>query len=74
MAGKTKVPKKYRRLPASAFALSKGHYPINTPKRARSALARISANGTPAQKTKVRRAVKRKYPKMQVSGLKKGAK
>lgn len=70
-AKKSTVPKKYRRLPASAFALSKGHYPINTKKRARSALARISANGTPVQRTKVRAAVHRKYPKMTVSGLKK---
>lgn len=63
------VPKKYRSLPASAFALGRGRYPINTPKRARSALTRIAQHGTPAQQVKVRRAVKRRYPSIQVSGL-----
>lgn len=71
MTAKTATPKKYRGISASNFALGKGRYPINTPGRARSALARISANGTPAQKTTVRRAVKAKYPKMQVLGLRK---
>lgn len=67
----TKTPKRYQRIPARDFALSKGHYPINTPGRARSALARIAANGTPAQQQKVRRAVHRKYPNMAVSGIRK---
>lgn len=57
-----------------SFALGKGKYPINTKKRARSALSRISAHGTPAQKAKVRRAVKRKFPSIKVSGLKKARK
>jgi hypothetical protein len=58
------VPKKYRKLPATSFALGDGRYPINTPKRARSALSRIAQNGTPAQQKTVRAAVKRRYPKI----------
>jgi hypothetical protein len=61
---KTPVPKKYRKVPAGDFALGKGHYPINTPKRARNALSRVAQNGTPADQKKVRAAVKRKYPKI----------
>lgn len=72
---KAKKAKAKSRYPGvKSFALGKGHYPINTKKRARNALSRISQHGTPAQKTKVRRAVKRKYPSIKVSGLKKGRK
>jgi len=65
-----------RRLSRKQFALPpspeekrrgiKGRYPIDTIERARNALARVSAYGTPEEKAKVRRAVYRKYP-----GLKK---
>lgn len=37
-------------------------YPINTRKRGANALSRVEQNGTPAEKSKVRAAVKRKYP------------
>lgn len=56
--------------PAGSYALPKGGpggaaaYPIDTPGRAVSALARVKANGTPAQQAKVRAAVKAKYPDM----------
>ena len=72
MAAKKKPKAKSRYPGVKSFALGKGHYPINNKKRARSALSRIAAHGTPAQKTKVRRAVKRKFPSIKVSGLKKG--
>lgn len=72
MVAKKKVKGRYPGV--KSFALGKGKYPINTKKRARSALSRIAAHGTPAQKTRVRRAVKRKYPSIKVSGLKKGKK
>jgi hypothetical protein len=62
------VPKKYRKLPASDFALGDGRYPINTPKRARSALSRIVGNGTPAQQVTVQTAVRKRYPSIAVGG------
>lgn len=55
-------------LPASAFALPGRRYPIDTPERARSALARVEANGTPEEKHRVRAAVRRRYPGMSLSG------
>lgn len=54
--------------PAGSYALPGGGpggadaYPINTKARGANALSRVSANGTPAEKAKVRAAVKRKYP------------
>lgn len=52
-----------KRLPRSKFALPKKRkYPLDTKKRARNALARVSQHGTPAQKRTVRAAVRRKYP------------
>lgn len=58
-------------LPASKFALPGARaYPIDTPGRARDALSRVSANGTPAQQMQVRKAVAKAYPSIQVSGLK----
>ena len=64
------VPAKYRGLPSSDFALGDGRYPINTPKRARSALSRIAANGTPAQQATVKAKVAKKYPSIKVAGKK----
>jgi len=69
-AKKTAVPKKYRNVPAGDFALGKGKYPVNTPKRARSALSRIAQNGTPAQQKTVQAAVRKKYPSIAVNGRK----
>jgi len=66
MASRRKSPKmtakRRKSLPKSKFALPGRRYPIDTPGRARSALSRVSQHGTPAEKAKVRRAVKRRYP------------
>jgi hypothetical protein len=61
------VPKKYRNLPASDFALGNGRYPINSKKRADNALSRIAQNGTPAQQKTVRAKVARKYPSIKIA-------
>lgn len=68
------VPKKYRGLKPSDFALGAGRYPINTPGRARNALARVAQNGTPAQQATVRAKVARKYPGIAVAGKKRKGK
>lgn len=63
-----KKPAPNTEAPAGSYALPGGGpggadaYPINTRKRGANALSRVSANGTPAEKAKVRAAVKRKYP------------
>lgn len=49
-------------LPEKDFALPGRRYPINDASHARNALARVSQHGTPAEKSKVRAAVRRKYP------------
>lgn len=55
--------KKRKALPKKSFAVpAKRAYPINDANHARNALARVSQHGTPAEKAKVRAAVKRKYP------------
>lgn len=51
-------------LPKGAFALPGGRYPIEDRSHAQNALARVAQHGTPAEKAKVRAAVKRKYPTM----------
>ena len=57
-----------KRMKSKSFAIpSKRKYPIHTANHARNALARVSQHGTPAEKTKVRRAVKRKYPSINVT-------
>jgi hypothetical protein len=56
-----------KKLPASAFALSGGRYPIHDEAHARNALARVSQHGTPEEQKKVRAAVKRRYPNIDVS-------
>lgn len=48
-----------------------GNYPIDTPKRARNALSRVSQHGTPAEKASVRSRVKKAYPSIEVSKPKK---
>ncbi len=53
-------------LPESDFALPGRHYPIDTPERARSALARVEANGNVEEIHQVRESVKRRYPEMEV--------
>lgn len=44
------------------FALPGRRYPIENASHARNALSRVSGNGTPEEKAKVRAAVHRKYP------------
>jgi len=47
------------------FALpAQRKYPIHTLNHARNALARVAQHGTPAQKSRVRRAVYRKWPSL----------
>jgi hypothetical protein len=63
-----------RKLPSKDFALpgkgkgpegkGSGSYPIPDRGHARAALSRVSANGTPAEKSEVRRKVAAKYPSM----------
>lgn len=62
-------------LPKKDFALpgkregGKGGYPVPDKSHARDALARVSANGTPAQKKAVRAKVHQKFPSMSIGGL-----
>ena len=54
--------------PAGSYALPGGGpggadaYPVQDKAHAANALSRVAANGTPAEKKKVRAAVKKKYP------------
>lgn len=55
--------KRRNALPKKSFAVpGKRAYPIQDKAHARDALARVAANGTPAEKAQVRAAVKKKYP------------
>lgn len=54
-------------LPSGDFALPGRRYPIDTPARARAALSRVEQFGSPEEKSRVRAAVHRKYPDMDVS-------
>ena len=57
------------KLKTSDFALPKDRaYPIHDEAHARDALSRVAQNGTPAERAKVRAAVKRRYPKIDVDG------
>ena len=50
-------------IPDKAFAEpDKRKYPIENEAHARNALSRVSQFGTPEEKSKVKRAVKKKYP------------
>ena len=49
-------------IPTQNFALPGRRYPIEDKSHARNALSRVSGNGNPAEKAKVRAAVHRKYP------------
>lgn len=59
--------KKRNSLDDSDFAMPGRKYPIDTPERARSALARVEQFGSDSDKSKVLAAVKKKYPDMKVS-------
>ena len=59
--------KQRRRLPDSAFAIPERRaYPIHDIEHARNALARVAQHGTPEEKRRVRRAVKRRFPSIDV--------
>lgn len=49
-------------IPAKSFALPGRRYPIEDAAHARNALSRVAQNGTPAEKAKVRAAVRNRYP------------
>jgi hypothetical protein len=50
-------------IPTKDFAEpDKRKYPIENEAHARNALSRVSRSGTPTEKAKVKRAVKKKYP------------
>jgi hypothetical protein len=67
--------KQRNKLKKSSFAVpGKRAYPINDAAHARNALARVAQHGTPAEKARVRAAVKKKFPNIDVSGKKKKAK
>lgn len=64
--------KRRAKLKRSSFALpGKRAYPIHDAAHARNALARVARHGTAAQKRTVRKAVKRRYPSIKVSGVRK---
>jgi len=67
---RSELPTKDFGVPSKAKTASakkqSGNYPIDTPGRARSALSRVSANGTPAEKAQVRSRVAKKYPSIDV--------
>lgn len=56
------------RLAESSFALPGRRYPINDANHARNALARVAQHGTPEEQSRVRAAVRHKYPGIDVSG------
>jgi hypothetical protein len=51
-----------KKIPSSSFALGGRRYPIENASHARNALARVAQHGTPAEKARVRAAVRRKFP------------
>ena len=65
----TKLTTKTRKkIPSGKFALPGRRYPIEDKAHARNALARVSQDGTPAEKATVRRKVRRAYPKLKQEG------
>ena len=51
-----------KKIPTSEFALLGRRYPIEDKAHARNALARVSQDGTPAEKATVRRKIGRLFP------------
>jgi hypothetical protein len=51
-----------KHIAAKNFALPGRRYPIEDASHARNALARVSQYGTPSEKSRVRGAVRKKYP------------
>jgi hypothetical protein len=61
--------KKRGRLKKTTFALpAKRKYPIPDKSHARNALSRVAQHGTPAEKKRVRAAVRRKFPSIGKKG------
>ncbi len=61
--------KERKRLPSSKFVFPKSRkYPIHDRAHARNALARVSQFGSESEKSKVRSAVRKKYPGIEVEG------
>jgi hypothetical protein len=59
--------KQRENLPDSAFVFPKERgYPIHDVEHARNALARVAQNGTSEEKAKVRSAVSKKYPSIEI--------
>jgi hypothetical protein len=73
-AKRAKLPAKKFAIPAKAKTpeakKESGNYPIDTEKRARNALSRVSQHGTPAEKAQVRRAVAKQWPGIEQGGKK----
>ncbi|MGA7317996.1 MAG: DUF6582 domain-containing protein [Silvibacterium sp.] len=58
-----------KKIPTKSFAEpDKRKYPIEDEAHARNALSRVAQSGTPAEKAKVKAAVKKKYPSIGKSG------
>jgi hypothetical protein len=51
-----------KKIPTGKFALPGRRYPVEDQAHARNALSRVSQDGTPAEKTTVRRKVSQLYP------------
>jgi hypothetical protein len=51
-----------KKIPTNEFALPGRRYPVEDEAHARNALSRVSQDGTPAEKTTVRRKVHRLFP------------
>lgn len=61
-----------KRMKASSFAIpSKRKYPISDITHARMALAMVAAHGTKSEQSQVRKAVHKKYPSIQITGMSK---
>lgn len=59
-----------KKMAPGSFALPDNKYRIDDPAHARNALARVAQHGTPAQKAQVQKAVAKKYPSINVTGVK----
>lgn len=63
------TPKRRDRLPDRAFAIPERRaYPIDTRARAISALSRVKQHGSNQDKHRVRAAVHRRYPDIEITG------
>lgn len=63
--------KQRKALPRRAFVFpGRRSYPIHDRAHARNALARVAQHGTPSEKAKVRAAVRRRFPSIEVAGKK----